>query len=187
LKDKDNEIRVLASQTLYELGRKAVPALIPLLTGKDPELRRAAISILGAMGEGFDEVVAALNRLFLDEKILVEALTDPNGNLQAVAQAAIHRLGKVAVPTLVRMLEGKDQHLRVMAANVLGEMGGPAREALPALTRMFQEATDQPERREALGAISRIVGPAQAGGRPFGPSPGKGGPGRGKGSRGPGQ
>jgi RNA polymerase sigma factor (sigma-70 family) len=179
LRDKDDEIRAVAGQTLYQLGRKAVPALLPLLSGKDPELRRAAIRILGGMGEGLEEVVVALNRYFLDEKALAEALADQDDSIRVVAQAAVLRLGKVAVPTLVRMLEGKDRQLRGMAATVLGELGSKAREAVPALTRMFQEAKVQQERREILMAISRIVEPPQAGGQPPGP-------GRGKLPRGPG-
>jgi RNA polymerase sigma factor (sigma-70 family) len=162
LKDKDSQIFITAEQTLRKLGRPAVPAVIPLLSSKYPELRRSAIRILGGMGDGVDEAVAALNRHLLDEEALAEALRDRDGVVQTVAQDTVVRLGKAAVPALVRMVEGKDAHLRAMALDFLGAMGNKAVEAVPALTRVFQKAVVQEERRAALTAISRIVAPSQS-------------------------
>jgi HEAT repeat protein len=170
LKDQDEEIRNTARDTLIRLGPESIPAITPLLTGKDQELRRAAIRILGAMDEGFTEAEIALNRHFMEEKVLAEALKDPDPAIRDKARITVKRLGKVAVPALVRMVEGKDRQLRLAATEFLGDMGGRAQDAVPALTGLFQEAEEKEVRRAALSAISRIVGPAGRG--PRGPTVG---------------
>src|SRR5690242_18232263 len=66
---------------------------------------------------------------------LVEALKDPDGEVRQAAAGALLQIGAEAVGPLVEALKDpkKDKALRANAAYLLGQLGSPARAALPAL------------------------------------------------------
>lgn len=78
--------------------------------------------------------------------------------VRETAADALARIGKPAVPALVRTLDDPDANARVQAANALARLGPAAADAVPALT----EALDDPDplvRQAAARALGQI-GPA---------------------------
>jgi HEAT repeat protein len=67
------------------------------------------------------------------ERLLRSFLPGSTDAEEAAATAALVKLGRKAVPALIRALESPDFHLRLSATLVLEEMGPEAREAVPAL------------------------------------------------------
>jgi hypothetical protein len=75
---------------------------------------------------------------------------------RTVAAYGVASLGEIAVPHLLKRLEGADESLTARIADVLGDIGPPAKEALPALVVMLTHS-DPLVRRYAAEAIG-IVG-----------------------------
>jgi hypothetical protein len=101
---------------------------------------------------------------------LVEALKDPDGEVRQAAAGALLQIGAEAVGPLVEALKDgkKDKALRANAAYLLGHLGPPAREALPALAGALKD--DNPEvRRRAAFAIGSVVRSSSDAAAPFPP------------------
>ena len=112
--DGENAVRRNAGLSALERqGPYAVPHLVGMLSGQDPELLLFALQSLSRIGHA----AAAPAILPLLEH------ADPN-----VAQAAIEATGKLriaeAVPALCRMLQG-DLWLQLAAIAALGDIGHP--------------------------------------------------------------
>jgi HEAT repeat protein len=121
--DENREVRIAAANGLSTL-RTGVDAVRRLVGDSDPLVRAAALTALGAVGCGDDDL-ADVQR----------ALTEPAWQVrEGAARALAGAAPTVAVPTLSRVLT--DQHLDVRKAAVL------------TLTRW---AEDEPAAREALG------------------------------------
>jgi hypothetical protein len=87
---------------------------------------------------------------------LRDALADPEGGVRQLAAATLARIGPDAVTPLVEALRAKDKETRANAAYVLGHMGEPAQEALPALAKALKDE-DKDVRRRAAYAIHLVV------------------------------
>jgi hypothetical protein len=100
---------------------------------------------------------------------LISALSDDDGDVRKSVAAALAHIGESAVSPLLDILKDKEKgkELRANAAYVLGKIGGPARSALPALTKALKDP-DRDLRRRAAFALAHIIG-SDAGGFP-GPS-----------------
>ena len=64
---------------------------------------------------------------------LIQALEEPDEEVDVVASITLQMMGKVAVPALIGALQGKSELARKGAAIALSHMGAQARDALPAL------------------------------------------------------
>ncbi len=121
--DDNREVRIAAANGLATL-RAGLDAVRGLVCDRDPLVRAAALSALGAVGCGDDDL-AEVKR----------ALTEPAWQVrEGAARALAGAAPTVAIPTLTSALT--DQHLDVRKAAVL------------TLTRW---ADDEPAAREALG------------------------------------
>jgi hypothetical protein len=127
--DPDVRVRVYAAAILIPFKAatpsEVLPALCEALSLADDDILAAATNVLEQMGPAAEPAVASL-------RDAVFARAKPY-------HMAIDTLGKIgapAVPVLVEILGHDDVSCRWQAANTLGTMGEPAREALPALRKV---------------------------------------------------
>ncbi len=179
LKHDDHHFRWNAAFLLGELGQPAEPATEALLSAmkdehagdvllggvsrsstrhydvvKDQSVRSAAAEALGKIGSSSEPVVAALH----------EGLADANPFVRLDSAAALWKInGNTTdiMPVLIAILDSpaseRKLSLRPAAAELLGEMGANARQAVPALTRAlsFRGGDAREEAATALGKIVR--------------------------------
>jgi len=77
---------------------------------------------------------------------------------QETAAAALARIGRAAVPSLIQTLGHRDADVRRQAALVLARIGPDAADAVPELTNLLDD-TEQDVRKAAARALGQI-GPA---------------------------
>ncbi len=144
VKDKDKEIRLAALTALSRIGREAraaAPTLAETLRDPDDEIRDAAIEAAGALGPNGGSCVVNLLGL-LDRKF------DPR-NQEAIAfrdkiAKSLARIGKPAIPALVRALDENNPYVVWGACVALGEIG---------------PAANNPQVIRALTVVSRVHHP----------------------------
>src|SRR5689334_15863275 len=118
LADARFRTRAAAEQSLMKLGRQALPALQSALNSDDLEVRLRA--------------ERALNAIKSSPEYLVEELRSESPLVRAAAIEGLRELGgkaKPVIPTLLKMLNEKDELLRGMAAASLAAID-PANRAL---------------------------------------------------------
>ncbi|MHB1561426.1 MAG: HEAT repeat domain-containing protein [Isosphaeraceae bacterium] len=162
--ERDRAIDVLGH--LGPAAARAVPCLIQVVdeprTGntkvdKDNErLRSAAIQVLGRIGPAAAEAVPKLFPGTGDGRI---ANGQATGQDWAMSRA-LGRIGRPAIPALIRALQGKDPDLRRFAVGSLGLMQDEAAEAVPALITALDDPALEPHVADALGLIGPAAAPA---------------------------
>jgi hypothetical protein len=94
-------------------------------------------------------------------RALLKAVTDKDEDEAVRSHAAqgLVGLGHDAVPSLIELLKGKDNDLRIKAATILANMkAGQAQEAIPILLKVIKnKKEDKDLRRQATFALSQIV------------------------------
>ena len=121
LTDPDENIRVVGSVALQNLGEPAVPYLIDALTADAAEIRLNAAYALGEIGTPLDTILPAL----------INTLTDPEWNVRRLVVRALATIGTPAVEPLIAALNSPDPDLRRMAERALNDMGtAQARKAI---------------------------------------------------------
>ena len=184
LKDRDEQVRLLAAETLAKRSPVPAEAIGPLIAAMaDPwdQVRRAAIetlsdlpspsarvrqALLGGMNSKHPDVraacLAALGGLgTIGPDVVVVAIARMKDRVPRVRAAAARALGVLRLETpqtiaaLVAGLTDSSYEVRNACIGALGKIG-PA--AVPALCRQLRH-TDQDERRYATYAI-REIGPA---------------------------
>ena len=139
--DQDAAIRMNAIEALVRVDdrREHLAKWLPAVAAavremNSPEQRRAA-AILRTLGRDAKEAAPAL----------LTAMAESSGPLRvemAVALARIdHRQGPQALPVLLEALNDPALPASAMVVMAIGELGPPAKAALPALHRMFEERT----------------------------------------------
>lgn len=127
-------------EALVRLGPVAVPALAPLLSDPDHDLRKFVVDALGNIE---DPAVPALLRTALD---------DPEENVSAAAAEFVgRRRDTAAVPALLRRLGDRGGWLTFACLRALGEIGDPA--AAPAVSALLREPGLRKAALEALGTV----------------------------------
>jgi len=116
----------------------ATLALIPIIQS---ELRAAPVD--------FDETII---------RRLIVALKDSDPDVRQNISIALAKVGPAAVELLIATLKSKESSTeqRAGVAYTLGQIGSPARAALPALLDALEDA-DLDVRRQASYAISRLI------------------------------
>ncbi len=124
--DKDAEARlgeVAALFSIKPLPSEAIPVVARLLRDKDANVRRGVVDHLTGRKEA-EQFIPGLIALQDDE----------NGGVRFDATLTLARMGKSeAVAPLVKLLADKRPNTRAYAADILGDMGPAARDAVPAL------------------------------------------------------
>jgi HEAT repeat protein len=126
---------------------KSVPLLTAALEDEDWTVRRDAAGALGALGSQAKSAVPILFQM-LDREIDQDAA---RGALRSIDDA-----GPEAVPVLIAGLESGDRRRRYYAMFLLGKVGGAAKEALPILKRMRDEADSDRSRSSIDRTIEQI-------------------------------
>ena len=167
LASKDPRVRGEAARTLGNIhDNRAVPALIKAVKDPQMDVRMRAVEALGKMGD--DRA----------KPPLVEALHDPNPPVRMEAAWALDRLGwiphsdlarvdyliageqwsqairlgRIAIPSLIRALAVEYSGVRIGASEALRQLGQPALSALAAETA----STNPARRQRARSALEYI-------------------------------
>jgi HEAT repeat protein len=157
--DPDPEARRLAAEALYRAADLTLPdqelpagvarALVLALDDAEPDVQRAAIKTLGAWRH---EPAADRLAIFLEDCESACPLGQLDPRTEAIESLA--DIGLVRhVPLLLRCLESPLPQLREEATWAVGRLGPAATVALPHLTRLATEGSQQ-ERAAALRGIA---------------------------------
>lgn len=121
LTDPDENIRVVGSVALQNIGEPAVPYLIDALAAEAAEIRLNAAYALGEIRTPLDTILPAL----------INTLTDPEWNVRRLVVRALATIGTPAVDSLIVALNSPNADLRRMAERALNDIGTPqARKAI---------------------------------------------------------
>jgi HEAT repeat protein len=149
-KDTDTTVQTTAEAGLQALGEKNdvyLDDLVAKLNDGDPDIRSAAVTVLGLIGTapGFGDKTA---------KRVNAVITDPSS--QASAESAMQGIGAPAVPYLAADLTAPNAPLdfQQQLVTLLGQIGTP--NALPILTD-FAHSSQPSLRHEAYVALATIV------------------------------
>jgi hypothetical protein len=113
-------------------SQKYRQALTRALTDADKKVRRRAAIALVECGAADAAVIDVLRAGISEPWVPAYYYPYPDGPY--VMQSALVRIGERAVPALVEVLRDEQNPGRGLAIDALGEIGPPARTALPALT-----------------------------------------------------
>ncbi|MDH3299380.1 MAG: HEAT repeat domain-containing protein [Acidimicrobiia bacterium] len=148
LSSRRPSVRARAVQLLGSTGAPgALPDLVSLLRDRNRTVREVATRSVGRLGDP-SATCFLLALLATPERSVPEHLV----------RMALFRLGRPAIPNLIRELGHYSSDVRRCAADVLGHLG--AAEAVEPLTKLA--LLDDDVAMEALAAIDRIDGPTSA-------------------------
>ena len=166
LADDRVEIRRAAvASIVWKKARAAavLSQLIPLLTDNDRDVQRDAVQIVfnelkplpndalpfvpQLLNDGHpwirSDVIYGVMRSQHAEVYLLEfkrLLDDPENRVRiAAARAVKSTMGTQSVPLIAKLLDDQDPKVRSAIADLLGEIGPPAKEAVPALVRLLND------------------------------------------------
>lgn len=183
LEDKNSRVRHAAAYALGEIGppaAPAVPALIRRLGDEDPNVRASTLSTLGRIGpiagpmvlkmveenrgEARRAAAMALAALQPRKQLALPALvgmshdSDPESRRAAIeAMASLHVAQPEAISVYLNGLNDADSRVRLAAARALGEFPSKSQTALPALTAVQQNDTNEAVRKAAGEACEKIA------------------------------
>jgi HEAT repeat protein len=126
-------VRVFAAAILAAYHAPAgdvLPILCAGLESDDSDVATAACSALARLGPAATPAIPALRDRVLGE---------PTGH--KAAMDALVQLGEPAIPALIELLDRGDTTDKWLAAIALGDLGEPARIALPALRKLSIQRT----------------------------------------------
>jgi HEAT repeat protein len=141
--DNNQEVRKNAARALKAMGvdsNATVEHFVDALKGKDGDARTRAALALGGFGPQAKIAIPSLVLIVDDAK------------LSSYAIASLGRIGKDAVPALIKLLKHEKAKTRQATAKALGEMGPNASEAIPVLYSLAQAADESPGVREQAKA-----------------------------------
>lgn len=133
LGDSSLQVRVFAAAILAAYAAPAADVLPVLCAGvesEDVSVNAAACTALGRLGPAATPAIPVLRDWVLKEKMGPKAAMD-----------ALVKLGEPAIPALIELLDRGDNTDKWQAAIALGDMGEPARIALPALRKLSIQRT----------------------------------------------
>ncbi len=151
LRDSNPTIRCEAAWRLNDLGFHAIsalPELLERLSDEDEKVRTAAAQAVGSIGRGTSQAISRLSMLLAD--------------VQEVRDSAIGALMSICsdprflIPYLLEDLD-KSREVTRTAIHRLSRIGPPAKDAIPKLLCLLQEASDWETAAAARKAILSII------------------------------
>jgi HEAT repeat protein len=138
LDDEESAVRREAAWSLLQivmLGDNTgfpVSRLIDALADPDADVRWKAAAALEALGTSASEAIGPLLKVLK---------SDPESRPRGNAAAALAKIsnGSTVVRTLVEVLSDGDNNVATAAVTALGEIGPPAREAVPSLLTAYRD------------------------------------------------
>jgi HEAT repeat protein len=181
-RDKNEYVRLQTAIALGKVGRPAVEPLTHALGAADPDVRfyaawglafvgpparGAAPAVVKALADSSAQVrrkaAYALGRIDPEPAAVVEALVaalgDADGDVRQAAQDALPKMGRAAVPALVKVLHGGKEVARDSAIRALGQMGADAADAVADLKAILLQPNKGPAQ-AAADALAGIGAPA---------------------------
>jgi HEAT repeat protein len=182
LPGKNEDVRLATAMTLGKIGKPAVDPLVKATTDKDADVRFYAIWSLAFVGPQAKNAVPAvvkamtdpaahvrrkaayaLGRIGADPEttapVLVAALGDADADVREAASSALPKMGKIAVPPLIKAMQSDKAILRNGAIKTLGDIGAEAEPALPGL-KAFLHDPKKGAGEQAADALAGIGTPA---------------------------
>jgi hypothetical protein len=158
VEDADRQSRGEAALALWKMApvsRTAVPALTRALEDKEPIVRMDAVLALFKLGSESRPAVAALIKVLGDDdnETNVRAFSFTIRNIAARALGRASAGTDEAVPALMTALEGaQTESMKKDVAQALGDVGPPARPAVPLLRKLLKDNSQEVRRivQEAL-------------------------------------
>lgn len=162
LKGKHGSAKRFAAEALAKLGLDAAPVLQTVkvaMADRDPEVRRALWGVVAAVGpeaKGFAPLLV---------EQLDEALTAPSAAGGDSVRQAVELLDQIgapdqALPLLRRGLKSRQAAVRKESAAGLGRLGPAAKDAVPDLVKLFDDAGSKDQAIAALVKIGKDAVPA---------------------------
>jgi HEAT repeats len=149
LQDADARVRVAAAWALVKFKRADAEVVVPLLRAglkMEKEVKEIASSALYELGPAAAPAVPD----FI-------AMIGEDFNDNALARYVLAAIGSPATPALIPLLQADIRKVRELAIDILGEIGTPAREALPALQELLHDP-DKRIREAATRAVAKVEG-----------------------------
>jgi HEAT repeat protein len=149
LKDKSIEVAAEATNVLARLGPDGSAALVAALGEKECQVRGLVTDRLGDLGPHSKDLMPAL----------LKALESDDAGVRLGVAKALLRIdpdtgARVGVPVMARLAADKDYEYRKCVIEDLGEIGAPARAAVPALIDVLKaKGKHRRVAADALGAI----------------------------------
>lgn len=151
--------QILQNSYDESIAKGAVPVLVDALSSPDPDplVRASAAGALGRIGgQGSLRVADSVSI-----KALVESIRVTQVNVGQAAAQSLIRMYRTAVPELIRTLSGhNDANFRWNIAWIFGEIGPDAKDAIPSLTSLLQDADEDPNVRGAAAWAIGMIGQA---------------------------
>jgi len=159
---------------------KVVPALTGLLTSDSPIVRAHAAISLGDFGPEAKSAVPALTKLLADPELnvkldaatalgavgpdaasavpeLTSAMQEGPVALTLTSASALASIGDASVPALNKLLQDNSP-LKLLAVNILGEIGASAKSSVPEMLKLLNSA--DPEVKDTVITSLGEMGPA---------------------------
>ncbi|MCB0290799.1 MAG: hypothetical protein KDH97_11140 [Calditrichaeota bacterium] len=156
LESENNYERDRAAELLARMGERAAPAegkMIEIVSrstlNRDQygsEVRRQAVRVLGNLRSSDGRAIAGL----------CDLLASTEYRMPDDAIEALTRIGAPAVPQLRRKLFDRFGSVQYRAAVILGQIGAPARAALPDLQKLADTTLNGDIRNAAMQAVQQI-------------------------------
>ncbi len=147
--DENEYVRKAAAEALPRLSTpdEGLRVLIAFLADESPHVRQWATRTLAGLGAAAKPAIPAMT----------EALKDTDVDVRFAAAEALVKLGVPGrvVPALIALLEDKRWYNRRWAAEILGDVGPPAKAATPALTKVLKDESED-VRKAAAEALKKI-------------------------------
>jgi HEAT repeat protein len=151
LKDKDQNVRMMAANGLRNMGNnaaKAVPTLIELVKEGDQQIRYQAVNTLANIADGADALVKLHGEI--KDGLLKANIMQNLGYSQ-------HR--QKAIPLIMDGLKDSNAQVKISAMQMLNNVGIQGKEALGALKELVKDSNQQ-VRVQAVYAMSNMGQPA---------------------------
>jgi HEAT repeat protein len=160
LQDKEDSVIRAVVLAFIQFGAKAksaIPSLLDLIRSADRKQRAGACVLLGSIGPAAKEAIPTLEKQAQEDSEVIVRLFAHT----ALAQIDPSRLTAV-VRRLIAEVQGKNEEVRLAAAECLGFLGPDARDALSTLRELRERSNDIALNFALVDAIEKIEKPKES-------------------------